>query len=53
MTIENKPDEKKVKIEITRDDLDLIGNDGCKEGSGGFDEEDKQRPSRDDGDLLG
>jgi hypothetical protein len=53
MTIENKPDEKKVKIEITRDDLDLIGNDGCKEGSGGFDEEDKGKQGPDDGDMLG
>lgn len=44
---------KKEKIEFTRDDLDLIGNDGPKEGSGGFETNDNSKPSRDDGDLLG
>lgn len=53
MTIEIDPDKnKKPEVNITEKDLDLIGNDGGKEGSGGGgDSERKLGP--DDGDMLG
>lgn len=53
MTIETDPgNNKKSEEDITREDLDLIGSDGNKEGSGGYDDS-NLKLGPDDGDMLG